>query len=230
MPAPPAVLAAAAATSPVPLGGGGAAAIGLLALALVAIPFLLPVVGHFDTMAHEGLHALVAAVLGFELVEVVLDRKANGQTKISAGGFGLRLLLFFLVGYLGPSAFGLGAAWLIASGRVLAVLWVAIVLLVLLFLLVSRSFGLFTVPVAVILLVLLVRWGHQDIEEFIAYLLTWFLLLSGVGTSLRHGAGADDAKELRKRTYLPRHLWALIWIAGSLAALFFGGKLLITGL
>jgi hypothetical protein len=228
MHAPSAALAAASG-SPAPLGGGAAAGIGLLALALVAIPFLLPVVGHFDAMAHEGLHALVGAVLGFELVEVVLDRKTNGQTKIKAGGFGLRLLLFFLVGYLGPSAFGLGGAWMIANGHVIAVLWVAIFLLVLLFLLVSKSFGLFTVPFAVLLLFLLVRWGHQGVEEFIAYLLTWFLLLSGVGTSLRHGAGADDAKELRKRTFLPRHLWALIWIAGSLAALALGGKLLITG-
>jgi hypothetical protein len=220
---------AAVPASPAPLSGGAAAVIGLLALVIVAIPLLLPVVGHFDTMAHEGLHALVAAVLGFELVEVVLDRKANGRTKISAGGFGLRLLLFFIVGYLGPSAFGLGGAWLIANGHVIAVLWVAIFLLVLLFLLVSRSFGMFTVPFAVVLLFLLVRWGHLGVEEFIAYLLTWFLLLSGVGTSLRHGAGADDAKELRKRTFLPRHLWALIWILGSLAALLVGGKLLITG-
>ncbi len=57
------------------------------------------------------------------------------------GRYGPRLLLTCFVGYLGPSAFGLCAAKLIETGRVVAVLWVATILLVLLLFVVRKSFG-----------------------------------------------------------------------------------------
>jgi hypothetical protein len=54
-------------------------------------------------------------------------------------------------------------------------------------------------------------------------------LLSGVRTAVAHGIEAGDAHTLRSRTHLPRRLWSLLWITGTLAALFVGGKLLILG-
>jgi Peptidase M50B-like len=215
--------------TPAPLPGPEAALVGLAALAIIAIPFLWALVDHIDTMAHEGMHALFAALLGFSVLEFVLNRDGSGHVIHDAERFGLRVLLVSLVGYLGPSLFGLGAARLIETGHVIAVLWVAILLLVLLLTLVSPSFGFVSVPVAVVLLVLVMRYQRTGLEEFTVYLVTWLLLLSGVRNAVGHGAGAGDAKNLSARTHLPRHLWALIWMAGTVLAVIIGGKWLVLG-
>jgi hypothetical protein len=132
-----------------------------------------------------------------------------------------------LAGYLGPSAFGLCAAKLIETGRVVTVLWVATILLVLLLLLVRKSFGIVSVPVAIALLVVSMRYAHEGLQETIAYGLTWLLLLSGARNAMVHGAAAGDAWNLSVTTHLPRRLWALLWIAGTLFAVVIGGKWLV---
>jgi len=58
----------------------------------------------------------------------------HGSTT-SGGGF----ILAGIVGYLGPSAFGLGAAELIRAGHPVAVLWIAVAALALLAVLARRS-------------------------------------------------------------------------------------------
>jgi hypothetical protein len=45
----------------VPLPGGEAALVGLAALVVVFLPFLWPLVEHFNAMAHEGAHAVVGS-------------------------------------------------------------------------------------------------------------------------------------------------------------------------
>ncbi len=215
--------------TPGPLPGGEAALIGLAALAIVVIPFLWTLVDHLDTMAHEGIHALLAAAVGFSVLEFVLNRDASGHVRHTVEGFGLRVVLVAVAGYLGPSAFGLGAARLIETGHVIAVLWLAMVLLVLLMSVISVSFGLISVPLAVALLALVMRDTRSGLEEFIVYLLTWLMLLSGVRNAIRHGAGAGDARNLAAFTHLPRHLWALVWAAGTVLALFVGGSWLVLG-
>lgn len=156
-------------------------------------------------------------------------RRAEGGTTPKKGGARLGTSSIAFVGYLGPSAFGLGAARLIETGHVIAVLWVAIMFLVLLLTLISVSFGFVSVPVAVVLLLLVMRYQHTGLEEFAVYLLTWLLLLSGARNAVGHGAGAGDAKNLTAATHLPRHLWALIWMAGTVLAVIIGGKWLILG-
>jgi Peptidase M50B-like len=222
-------LCAVPAEMPAPLPGGEAALIGLAALAMVSVPFIWPLIDHVDTMAHEGMHALLAAAVGFSILEFVLNRDGTGHVRHDAEAFGLRVLLVSLAGYLGPSAFGLGAARLIATGHVIAVLWLAIGALVLLLTTISTSFGLLSVPLAAVLLVVVVRNAHTGLEEFVVYLLTWLMLLSGARNAVRHGARAGDARNLTASTHLPRHLWALIWIAGTLFALAVAGKWLVLG-
>ena len=60
-----------------------------------------------------------------------------------------------------------------------------------------------------------------------AYGMTWLLLLSGVRVALQHGANAGDADTLNGITHLPRRLWALLWLAGTLGAVYLGVRLLI---
>lgn len=50
-----------------PLPGPEVAFTGLAAFAFMMIPFLWPLVDHFDTMAHEGAHAVVASARGHRL-------------------------------------------------------------------------------------------------------------------------------------------------------------------
>ena len=54
-------------------------------------------------------------------------------------------------------------------------------------------------------------------------------LADGITYAVRHGANAGDARNLTATTHLPRHLWALIWIAGTLFALAVAGKWLVLG-
>lgn len=87
---------------------------------------------------------------------------------------------------------------------------------------IRKSFGILSVPAAIVLLAITMRYAHRGLEEFIVYGMTW-LLLSGVRNAFGHGASAGDAWTLSTITYLPRRLWALLWIAGTLLAVIIGG-------
>jgi Peptidase M50B-like len=210
-----------------PLPGGTAALIGLAALVVVMVPFLWPLARHVNVMAHEGAHALAAVLLGFVLEAVILKRETGETNFQAARGAILRLILVGFVGYLGPSLFGLGAAKLIETGRVVTVLWLAITLLVLLFFTLARSLGMISVPVAIVLLILVTRNAHAWLEEVVVYGLTWLLLLDGMRVAIAHGAEASDAVILRGRTHIHPRFWSLLWIAGTVLAVIIGGKWLV---
>ena len=210
-----------------PLSGGESIFIGLVVAGVVMIPLLWGPVEHFSTMTHEGAHALLAVILGLTVTEVVLDRHAGGKTSIV--GEGLKAILVVLIGYLGPSLFGLGAAKIISLGDPVTVLWLLVLLLVMVLFLLGRSFGLFSVPIAIALFYLILRYTRAETEVVAAYAVTWLLLLSGVRHAIGDGIRAADADALRTRTHLPRRLWALLWLAGTGAALIVGGKLLVLG-
>jgi hypothetical protein len=210
-----------------PLPGGTAALIGLGALIVVTVPFLWPIARHINVMAHEGAHALAAILLGFALETVILRRETGETTYQAARGAILRLITVGFVGYLGPSLFGLAAAKLIETGRVVTVLWLLIMMLVLLFFFIGRSLGMISVPVAIVLLVLVTRNAHAWLEEVVIYGLTWLLLLDGVRMAVAHGAKASDAVILRGRTHIHPRFWSLLWIAGTVLAVLIGGKWMI---
>jgi Peptidase M50B-like len=210
-----------------PLSGGESILIGLAAAAVVMVPLLGAPVEHFSSMTREGTHALLAVILGLTVAEIVLDRHSKGRTNIA--GEGLRAVLVVLIGFLGPSLFGVGAAELIAHGKPVAVLWMLVLLLVLVLFLVRKSFGMLSVPVAIAALYLVLRYVHTGTEVVAAYAVAWLLLLSGLRAAVRHGINSGHADALRKRTHLPRLLWALLWLAGTVVALFIGGKLLVLG-
>jgi hypothetical protein len=214
--------------TPAPLPAAEAALIGIAVLVFMLIPFMWPLAEHLNVMAHEGAHALVGSVFGFPLAGVTLDFQAGGATYWDdAPETGLRRTLTRFVGYLGPSGFGLCAAKLIETGRVLTVLWLAIFLLVLLLFLIRRSFGIVSVPVAIALLAVVTRYAHAALEEVVIYGMTWLLLLSGLRVAIAHGADAGDAVNLTRTTRVPGRIWALLWLAGTLLAVVVGGKWMV---
>jgi hypothetical protein len=202
--------------------------IGLAALGIVMAPFLWPMVRHLSVMAHEGAHATAGVFLGIPPLGVELARDATGGTAFDRDSLGgSRAVIIALVGYLGPSAFGLCAAKLIETGHVVTVLWLAIILLVGLLFLIRESFGKISVPAAIALLALLMHYGHDGGEKALAYGLAWLLLLSGVRVVLIRGANSSDAEDLNALTRLPRQLWFLLWLAGTLLAVAIGGKWMV---
>jgi hypothetical protein len=215
-------------TIQLPLPGFEAALIGLAALAVVIAQFLWPFAEHINAMAHEGAHAMTASMLGFPVLGIGLNPDATGETSYLAPASGLRNVVTSFVGYLGPSAFGLGAAKLIVLGHIIAVLWLSVVFLVLLLLnLAPPSFGFISVPAAIAALGVLIRYGSGGLDVVMAYSVTWLLLLSGVRVAMQDGASAADAATLRTLTHLPRLLWALLWLAGTLGAVLIGGRILL---
>ena len=211
-----------------PLPGTEAALIGLAALAVMLIPFLWPFVEQFNAMAHEGAHAVVGSVMGFTLAGVTLDMESNGITELGQGAGHRTTANADEVRRLpGPERLRALRGEAHRDRRVVTVLWLAIFLLVLLLFTIRKSFGIVSVPAAIALLAVVEHYSRDGLEEVIIYGLTWLLLLSGVRVAVAHGADAGDAANLSRTTYIPRLIWALLWLAGTVLAVVIGGKWLV---
>jgi hypothetical protein len=169
---------------------------------------------------------VVGSVFLLRVIRITVEADATGATYVASAPGG-RGCLFFFIGYLGPSLFGLGAAKLIEAGYIVSVVWVTIVLLVVLLMWVVNFWG----RVAVLLIGGLVfaagYYTPMSGQVIAAYAITWLLLLTGVRQAFQYGAEAADAAKLRDKTVIPRLIWALAWMAGTLGALAVGGRILI---
>jgi hypothetical protein len=200
--------------------------LGIAVLAVVVLPATWLVVRHVGTMAHEGAHALVGSGAGGRIQGVRLKPNSDGETRVSSTG-GTGSVITGAAGYLGSSAFGLGAAKLISVGHAVAVLWLSLLLLVVLLALVRNPFGVVVVVATGVVIYVIARYTAVGTETAVAYLITWFLLLSGLRMVLEHGSRAGDAVILARATHVPRVLWAGMWLVGTAAALIVGGMLLL---
>jgi hypothetical protein len=172
-----------------------------------------------------GLAAFAMSLQGNGGIELNPDGTGGTNPPASIGCLGY--LFAAVLGYLGPSLFGLAAAKMIETGHIVEVLWIALFLLALLLLTVTTKFGVFAVIVAGGLVFLVVRYTPSEGQIVAAYAITWFLLLSGVRGILMHGAGAVDARILQSKTFIPRFIWFLFWLAGTVIAVAIGGKWLV---
>lgn len=211
------------------LPGAPAALIGLAALGLVAFNAGWQVVRHLTVMAHEGAHAIIGLLLFRGIGGIELHKNATGATDIGSAG-GLSNFLIGLSGYLGPSAFGLGAAKLIQLRLTGVMLWGLLFLLVVLLTALRWSFGIISVLVAGGIVFVIWRFTPMTVQVVASYSITWLLLLSGVRRVIEVGVASDDGAALRGITHLPGGLWFVLWLAATLAAVVVGGRLLIPGL
>ncbi|HUK73534.1 MAG TPA: M50 family metallopeptidase [Streptosporangiaceae bacterium] len=196
--------------------------VGLAAFAVV----LWQTANHISTMAHEGAHALVGSTMGRKVRSVRLERNGDGSTLLDPAT-GPGFVVAGIVGYLGPSGFGLLGAKLISLGYAGAALWLAVILLAVLLPLIRNWFGVIPVVVTGGSIFLVLAHATAGFVTVVACGLTWFLLLSGVGDVLVHNTRAQDAQTLRNLTYIPKALWVGLWLMGTILALIIGGALLL---
>jgi peptidase M50B-like protein len=213
----------------VPLSGTEATVIGVGALIAVTLDLTWALAVYGQLMAHEGAHGVIGSVFFLRVTGITLKEDENGPSGLTGvtTAPGLRGCLFYFIGYLGSSMFGLGAAKLIQAGYIVAVVWVTLFLLGVLLLWVINLWGRFTVLLIGGLVFAVGHYTPMSDQVIAAYAIAWLLLLSGVRLAFEHGAGAKDAMILRDRTAIPRAIWALVWITGTLGAVVIGGRMLV---
>jgi len=208
------------------LSAAGSVLVGLLALAAVCLHAVWLITRHVNTIAHEGAHAIAGSAVGRRIQFATFKANGDGATKPSGGTLPGEVTIG-VVGYLGPSLFGLGAAKLIEVGHSVAVLWLTLLLLALLLFVVRKAFSYVAVLATGVVVFLIAGFGSVGAETVAAYLVAWFLLLSGVRVVLEDNLKAGDAQNLASMTHIWRGFWVLLWLAGSIAAVAIGGSLLV---
>ena len=128
------------------------------------------------TIAHEGGHGLVALLTGRRLQGIRLHSDTSGLTVSRGKPHGLGMVLTAAAGYTAPPLLGLAGAALLAAGHITALLWGAMVLLLVMLVMIRNAYGVLTVVVAGGAF-LLVSWlTKAQVQAAFGYLVVWFLL------------------------------------------------------
>jgi len=215
------------------------------ALLIVANTGTWRLAGKVVTIAHEGGHALVSVLSGRRLDGIRLHRDSSGVTYSRGKRTGPGLVLTAAAGYVMPSLLGAGAALLLASQHLTAMLWLALVLLAATFLAIRNVFGAVAVLATAAAVFVVSYYAPAAVQAGFAYLAAWFLLFGGVRPVLelarsenrgrrrtvargsRVWARASDADQLARMTGVPAGLWVALFALVTLAALAVGASLLI---
>lgn len=186
------------------------------------------------TIAHEGGHALIALLTGRRVRGVRLHSDTSGVTFWRGRPTGFGAVLSVAAGYPAPAVLGLLAAAFLAFGRVTALLWFALVMLLLMLLLIRNLYGV----VSVVLtggIIFAVSWFTVTVVQGVfAYALTWFMLIAAVRPviELSHGRRRrrltdSDADQLARLTGTGPLLWVVIFFVVAVACLLIGGRWLL---
>lgn len=187
---------------------------GVAALLLIAWRPIWKHTRQVVTIAHEGAHGLIAALVGRKLSGIRLHSDTSGVTVSRGKPTGGGMIAVLLAGYPGPALFGLAAAFVLSRGYAVALLWGLLLALVILLLQIRNLFGLWSVLVFGAVVFGVSWWGSPSVQSTFAHLLTWFLLLAApravleLQHSRRRGQGrTSDADQLRRLTGVPAILW-----------------------
>jgi hypothetical protein len=206
-------------------------AFGTAVLALVLSVVFWAAFGFLATIAHEGAHAVGAAMCGGSVESIKVNRNQSGVTGIHVGP--LANFLATLAGYLGPSLFGLAGTALLTRDHPNAVLWASLAFLILAFVQAANWFTRLVVFLVGGVVGLVIHSTGPGFQHFFAYLWVWLLLFGGFGHVIiaqhRGGMKADDSDthHLRKMTLLPRSLWSGFYWLASVFAMVYGGGILL---
>jgi Peptidase M50B-like len=209
------------------------AAVALLAAAVVLVPRAWAMARHVGTIVHEAGHALVAVLTGRRLAGIRLHSDSSGVTVSVGRSRGPGMVTMLAAGYPAPALLGLGAAAVLETGHVAALLWALVLLLFGMLLLVRNWFGAWTVLASGAAVFAVTWWLPGRAQSAFGYLVTWFLLFAGVREVLglvgaRRGGGArgSDADQLARLTHVPAAVWVGLFFLIAVAAAVAGVALL----
>lgn len=206
----------------------------VLAASAVLTPQAWPVARNVVTIAHEGGHALVAALTGRRLNGIRLHSDTSGVTVSSGRPTGPGMVATAFAGYVAPSLAGLGAAAVAGHGRSTALLAATLALLAVMLVFIRNAWGLLTVTATGGALVATLWWAPPPVHAAAGAILAWFLLLAGprpvweLHVKRRHGqAPESDADQLARLTGIPGIVWVALFGIVCAAALSLGGWWLV---
>nr|WP_246415942.1 M50 family metallopeptidase [Nocardioides luti] len=206
----------------------------MVALVLVAVPVTWSIGRHVVTIAHEGSHGVAALLSGRRLAGIRLHSDTSGLTVSRGRPTGPGMVATAAAGYVGPGLLGLGAAYLLRERHALAVLWLAVLLLGLLLLQIRNFYGLYAVLVAGLGVFAVSWWADEQLQSWVAYAGTWFLLLAAPRPVLelqaqrrRGRARTSDADTLARLTRVPGLVWVGVFLLVTVGCLVLGAGWLL---
>jgi len=211
----------------------------VLATAVLALLVVLPyqvwrISRNVVTIAHEGGHALAALLTGRRLTGIRLHSDTSGVTVSVGKPSGPGMVFTGAAGYVAPSLLGLAFALILEGGRITALLWISIALLVGLLVMIRNVYGLLSVVVTGGIVFAVSWFATSTVQAVFAYAFTWFLLVAGVRPVFelqrkrrRRQARDSDADQLARLTPFPGIMWVGFFLVVTLACLMAGGSLLI---
>ncbi|TFD14978.1 M50 family peptidase [Cryobacterium sp. TMT1-2-2] len=208
-----------------------------LTVAAAAVIVLFPPVWrlarHAVTIVHEGGHGVVALLCGRRLGGIRLHSDTSGLTVSRGRPSGPGMIFTLLAGYPAAALLGLGAAWLLSLGYDVGLLWVLLVLLALLLVQIRNWFGLWSVAVTGAVVFGVSWFGSPQVQGIFALLVTVFLLLGSLRTSLelqqsrsRRAGSSSDADQLARLTHIPGIVWVVVFVVVQVGCLAFSARLL----
>lgn len=188
------------------------------------------------TIAHEGGHALVSLLTGRRLDGIRLHADTSGVTYSRGRRSGPGIVLTSAAGYIAPPLLGAGAAVLLASRHLTAMLWLMLVLLIATFVAIRNAYGVLAVGLSAAAVIAVTWYASSTVQAAFGYTTAWFLLLGGVrpvfelhGDRRRRRDGASDADHLARLTGVPGGAWVVFFALVALVSLVVGGHLLLPG-
>jgi hypothetical protein len=211
----------------------------VLAAAVLALVLIVPhavwrVSRNVVTIAHESGHAAAAVLSGRRLTGIRLHSDTSGVTVSRGKPYGPGMVATGVAGYITPSLLGLLGAALLTTGRITALLWLAVVGLSALLLMIRNVYGAASVLVTGGTVFVVSWFGSPQAQAGFAYLFIWFLLLGGVRPVVelqrlrRRGyAPTSDADQLARLTRIHPFFWVALFGFVALACLLLGARWLL---
>jgi hypothetical protein len=187
---------------------------------------------YLTVLAHEGGHAFLGLALFRGINKITINKSGGGetQTEVSVWPVALLILVF---GYLGPSLFGLFAAWLLLHDPAATVLWGSIAFLAVMLLATEGFLGPVLIISLMVALFQVVTRAEPSMIALVAHVWTWFLLISGVQrlfllmSRKQYTNSRNDTAQLGKMTLVGGAFWGALLLVAAIAALVYGGALLL---
>jgi len=211
------------------IGEPVAYAIGFTVLVLIA--FTGGFAASLVTVAHEGGHMAMGLLTGAGVTSFSLTDKPGrmeGATGLTRPiNLSVSNIFISFAGYAMPPLLGLGGAYVMADGNSWGVLWIGIVLLGAVLLTKTNGLAAAVTGLAFAGVLWAAVAGSATVQAAVAVGLVWLLLLGGFWDTIVYGANSGDAAHLSQVTWIPRFVWAALWLGLAVVCLWVGGRLLL---